>query len=189
MHIPQELIERCKKAERKAQFELYRSCYGWMMQVCLRYQNNEEDAKDLMNQSFLKICDKIDQYNSDIPFEAWIRRITINTAVDQYRKSKANRAHFDVEDLSESYWESKMTDVNMAETEMNAESLRALITALPPISQKVFNLCVLDGYEYGEVAELLETSEATCRWHVHFARKKLQELVKKTFQTTESVII
>ena len=54
---------------------------------------------------------------------------------------------------------------------------------------QVFNLCVLDGYEYGEVAELLETSEATCRWHVHFARKKLQQLVKKTLQTTESVII
>ena len=82
-----------------------------------------------------------------------------------------------------------MTDVNLAEEEMNAKSLRALVKSLPPISQQVFNLCVIDGYDYAEVAVLLNVSEATCRWHVHFSRKKLQELIKTTFQTTETVLL
>jgi RNA polymerase sigma factor (sigma-70 family) len=187
MHVEKSLIERCIKEERKAQFELYKACYGLMMQVCLRYQKNKEDAQALTNEAFLKVCDKIGTYREEVPFENWVRRITINTSIDQFRKNKNKEAHSDTQDTSESYWESKMTDVNLAEEEMNAESLRALIKALPPISQQVFNLCVLDGYDYEEVSKMLEMTESTCRWHVHFARKKLQEMIKKTFQTIQTV--
>lgn len=189
MEVSEDLINRCKKEERKAQFELYRVCYGPMMQICLRYQKNIEDAKSLVNQAFLKVCDKIETYRSEVPFEFWIRRITINAAIDAYRKDKSQREHYNSQDLSEHYWESKMSDVNLAEEEMNAESLRALVKTLPPISQQVFNLCVIDGYDYAEVATMLNVTEATCRWHVHFSRKKLQELIKKTFQTMQTVLL
>ncbi|GAB5539466.1 MAG: hypothetical protein Salg2KO_15690 [Salibacteraceae bacterium] len=189
MNVTPDLISRCIKAERKAQYELYRECYGPMLKITLRYKRNEEDAQALLNQAFLKVCDKIETYRMEVGFEHWVKRITINTAIDDYRRNRRDKEHFDTQDLSESYWESKMTSVNIAEQEMNAESLRALIKALPPISQQVFNLCVLDGYDYAEVSNQLEITESTCRWHVHFARKKLQELIKKTFQTTQTVAI
>lgn len=183
MDIHPDLIKRCIKNERKAQFALYKECYGMMMQICLRYQSNDDDAKALVNQAFLKVCDKIDTYRSEIGFDHWVKRITINTAIDEYRRTKNKKAHFNTQDMNESYWESQMTTVNLVEAEMNAESIRALIQTLPPISQQVFNLCVLDGYDYTEVSKMLSVTEATCRWHIHFARKKLQELVKITFET------
>ena len=189
MEIHPDLIARCIKNERKAQFELYEVCYGLMMQISLRYLSNEDDAKALVNQAFLKVCDKIDTYSSEIAFKHWVKRITINTAIDDYRKSNNKKAHFVTQDMSESYWESQMTSINLVEAEMNAESLRALIQTLPPISQQVFNLCVLDGYDYKEVSEMLAVTEATCRWRVHFARKKLQELVKITFETEKQDLI
>ncbi|MEZ4721083.1 MAG: RNA polymerase sigma factor [Flavobacteriales bacterium] len=188
MKVSEDLILRCSRDERKAQFELYRECYGQMMQICLRYQKNRDDAQAILNEAFLKVCDKIGTYKAEVPFEFWMRRITINTCIDNYRKNKAKNEHIDHQDVSENYWASKMTTVNTAETEMNAESLRALINSLPPISQQVFNLCVLDGYEYAEVAEMLSISEATCRWHVHFSRKKLQELIKTTFNISQPVL-
>lgn len=189
MNVNPNLIQRCIDNERKAQFELYKACFGLMLQICMRYLRNNDDAKALVNEAFLKVCNKIDTYRPEVEFEHWIRRITINTAIDNYRKNKNRDAHFDQHDMSESYWESQMRSVNMGEAEMNAESLRELIRVLPPISQQVFNLCVLDGYEYAEVSEKLEMTEATCRWHVHFARKKLQELVKITFQTEKQDVV
>lgn len=188
MQVTKALIQQCIDGERRAQFELYKECYALMMSICLRYQNNAEDAKALVNEAFLKVCDKIDTYRDDVPFELWIRRITINTSIDNYRKNKKKNERFNTEDTSESYWESKMSETNLAEKEMNAESLRMLIRTLPPISQQVFNLCVLDGYDYAEVSEMLGVSESTCRWHVHFARKKLQELIKRTFKTKQTVL-
>lgn len=189
MKVEKALIQRCINGERKAQFELYKECYALMMKICMRYQNNADDAKPMVNEAFLKVCDKIDSYQTNVPFEYWLRRITINTVIDNYRKDRKKKEHFNTEDTSESYWESKMTETNLAEKEMNAEALRALIRTLPPISQQVFNLCVLDGYDYAEISEMLSISESTCRWHVHFSRKKLQELIQKKFKPTTQTVL
>lgn len=183
MQVNSTIIQGCINGERKAQFELYKICYGPMMKICLRYHHNREDAKALVNESFLKVCERIDTWRNSVPFELWIRRITVNTTIDHYRKNRNKNEAFQTHDTSEQFWESKMTSVNIAEAEMTADGLRALIHSLPPISQQVFNMCVLDGYDYDEVAQMLSISESTCRWHVHFARKKLQELVHKYFHT------
>lgn len=189
VHVDSSVIEGCIRGERKAQFELYKACYATMLKICMRYQRNNEDARALVNQAFLKVCDHIGRYKKEVPFEFWIKRITINTVIDDYRKNRKKNEWFDSHDMSERYWEAKMSDTNMGDAELNAESLRALIRTLPPMSQQVFNLCVLDGYDYSEVAKMLHITDATCRWHVHFSRKKLQELIKKTFQHMHSLLL
>jgi len=189
MQVDASIIEACVNGERKAQFELYKACYAPMLKICLRYHRNNEDARALVNQAFLKVCENIRRYKKEVPFEYWIKRITINTVIDDYRKNRKKKEHFDAQDMNERYWEARMTDINLGENEMNAESLRALIRMLPPVSQQVFNLCVLDGYDYSEVSKMLGITDATCRWHVHFSRKKLQELIKKTFQQMHSLLL
>ncbi len=82
-----------------------------------------------------------------------------------------------------------MTASNEGSQSMDAESLRSLIRSLPSVSQKVFNMAVLDGFPYNEVAKSLEISEATCRWHVHFARKTLQTMLKKSMNTLTTVLL
>ena len=189
MKITDDLITRTKKGERKAQFELYRECYGLMMKICLRYQKDNDSAKDLVNQAFLKICSNIDQFNGSAPFEQWMKRVTINMCIDEYRKNKTRNEVTDLQNFSEEFWSAKVTASNEGSQSMDAESLRSLIRSLPSVSHKVFNMAVLDGFPYDEVAKSLEISEATCRWHVHFARKTLQTMLKKSMNTLTTLLL
>ncbi len=175
--VDKTLLEDCKQNKRKAQFELYKLCYSILLSVCLRYENNKEDAEFLLNKAFYKILKNLESYQDNVPFEAWIRRITINTAIDEYRKSKRSKLDF-VEEPMESYPLLDM-DFNEAEKKFNADELLEMVKRLPPASQKVFNLYVIDGYNHKEIAEKLDMSEGTSKWHLSSARKKLKELVTK----------
>lgn len=176
--IKKELIKRCLKGERKAQFELYKACYGPMMRVCLRYQNDDQEAMHVLNQAFLNVCTKLSQYRDEVVFESWVKRITINACIDEYRKNK--KRNDQTQSLTEQDYNtiSIAPSFNIADQELNAEFLRNLIRSLPKTSQQVFNLVVLDGYSYEEVSDLLDVNETTCRWHVHHARKTLQEMLQ-----------
>ena len=98
MEVSDVLIKRVEKQDRKAQMELYRICFSALMSVAFRYKKNEEDAAALSNDAFLKILTNIKKYNSNRPFAAWIRRIAINTAIDDYRKNKKREEMFEAED-------------------------------------------------------------------------------------------
>tara|TARA_Y100001934_G_C12338255_1_gene768734 strand:+ start:726 stop:1277 length:552 start_codon:yes stop_codon:yes gene_type:complete len=176
MNIEKHLLEGCIRGERKAQYELYKLCYGILMAVCFRYERNKEDAEFLLNKAFLKILNNLESYSSSVPFEAWIRRITINTAIDEYRKSQRSKVDY-VEEPMQLASLSEM-DYNEAEKRFDAEELLALVQKLPPVSQKVFNLYIIDGYNHKEIAEKLGMSEGTSKWHLSSARKKLQEMMR-----------
>lgn len=177
MKIPKELLESCRKEERRAQFELYRLCYSVLLSVCLRYEKNKEDAEFLLNKAFYKILKNLDKYADNVPFEAWIRRITINTVIDEYRKNKKDIVDYVEEPTNIA--PNKAVDYNEADQRYDAEELQILINQLPPISKKVFNLYVIDGYNHREIAEKLSMSEGTSKWHLSSARKKLKALVLK----------
>jgi RNA polymerase sigma-70 factor (ECF subfamily) len=177
MNIKKELLESCRKEDRRAQFELYRLCYSILLSVCLRYEKNKEDAEFLLNKAFYKILKNLDKYNDHIPFEAWIRRITINTVIDDYRKNKKEKIDYVEEPLQVAPVSSM--DFNTADQKFDAEELQMLIDQLPPVSKKVFNLYVIDGYNHKEIADQLEMSEGTSKWHLSSARKKLKELIIK----------
>tara|TARA_R110002072_G_scaffold121230_14_gene254731 strand:+ start:245 stop:805 length:561 start_codon:yes stop_codon:yes gene_type:complete len=177
MKIRKELLESCRKEDRKAQFELYRLCYSILLSVCLRYEKNKEDAEFLLNKAFYKILKNLDKYSEHVPFEAWIRRITINTVIDEYRKNKKDIVDYVEEPMNIA--PNKAVDYNEADQKYDAEDLQNLIDQLPPISKKVFNLYVIDGYNHKEIAEKLSMSEGTSKWHLSSARKKLKALVLK----------
>ena len=177
MNIEKDLLDACKKDDRKAQFELYRLCYSILLSVCLRYERNKEDAEFLLNKAFYKILKNLEKYSDNIPFEAWIRRITINTVIDEYRKNKKEKIDY-VEEPMQVAPITQM-DYNAADQKFDAEELQMMINQLPPISKKVFNLYVIDGYNHKEIAEQLDMSEGTSKWHLSSARKKLKELIIK----------
>ena len=177
MDIDRELLRACMEDSRRAQNELYKQCYSIMMSICFRYENNKEDAEFLMNKAFFKVLKNLDKYNSDTPFEAWLRRITINTAIDAYRKAQRQKLDY-VEEPSKAASSSQM-NYNEADQRFNAVELQNMINSLPPASKAVFNLYAIDGYSHKEIAEKLKMSEGTSKWHLSSARKKLQELVQK----------
>lgn len=177
MTIEKELLNACRREERQAQFELYRQCYGVLMAVSLRYERNKEDADAMVNQIFLKILDNLDRYDGEAPFEAWIRRIAINSEIDEFRRK--NRQKLDYHENVTDAAPITAMDYNEADQRFDAEDLENMIRQLPPVSQQVFNLYVVDGFNHKEIAEKLGMSEGTSKWHLSSARKKLKTLVRK----------
>jgi RNA polymerase sigma-70 factor (ECF subfamily) len=86
MDVDKEILKKCRNNDRRAQFVLYRDCYPILMSVCLRYEKNKESAEELLNLAFYKILTKLDKYAPHVPFEAWIRRGTINTIIDELER-------------------------------------------------------------------------------------------------------
>jgi len=146
------------------------------MSVAYRYKKNEEDASALSNEAFLKILTNIEKYNSNSPFESWIRRIAINTAIDDYRKNKKREEMFEAEDNFEGLEE---VTYNEVDDTIEAEELNNMILALPKATRVVFNLFAVDGYSHKEITEELGIGLETSKWHMKEARKRLKILLIK----------
>lgn len=175
--IDQHLLRDAARGDNRAQYRLYRLCFPILMGVCSRYRNVEADALAMLNEGFFKILTSLDRYKPEVPFEAWIRRIMINTLIDDFRKNRL------VIELTEHYSFNDhdhlngLSDLNTADLDFDAAELEAMIHALPPMSRKVFNLYAIDGYSHREVGDMLGIREGTSKWHLSFARKKLQDML------------
>lgn len=144
------------------------------MSICVRYTSSYEEAQEALNTGFLKILNNLDKYRSNIPFKAWIRKVLINVLIDQYRRDKR---HKETVELKPDYATSPdLTSLNAAIAKMDVEAIHKLILELPPVSQKVFNLYVIDGFEHKEIAAMLGISEGTSKWHLHHSREQLKEM-------------
>jgi len=82
------LVNECVKGNRQAQKELYKMYYGKMMSVCYRYANNTDEAKDVLQDGFVKVFQHLKSYNFKGSLEGWVRRIIVNTAIDCYMQSQ-----------------------------------------------------------------------------------------------------
>ena len=175
LELDNSFIKKLINQDRRAQLELYKKSFGILMSVAYRYKKNEEDAKSLSITSFLKVLTNIESYKPNIPFNAWIRRIAINTAIDDFRKnSKHNLIEYSDEiSTNENY------TINDYDLEIRAEELNNMILKLPKATKLVFNLFAIDGYSHKEIAEQLNISTNTSKWHVKEARKKLKEQILK----------
>ncbi|NNM94270.1 MAG: RNA polymerase sigma factor [Bacteroidia bacterium] len=177
MNIDIDLITACINKERKAEYELYKLTYRYLMSICVRYTRSYEEAQDGLNAGFMKILSNLDKYKTGVPFKAWIRKIMVNTLIDEYRKEKK---HLDNIQHVENYAElPNMAEVNQAIMTMDVEQIHKYIMSLPPVSQKVFNLYVIDGFDHKEIARMLNMSEGTSKWHLHHSREQLKSMLLK----------
>ncbi|MFH1005092.1 MAG: sigma-70 family RNA polymerase sigma factor [Bacteroidota bacterium] len=187
MHIELDLITACINRERKAEYELYKISYNYLMSICFRYTNSREDAEEMLNICFLKILHNLNKYKPENSFIVWIRKIMINVIIDKYRKNKKHNEH--VEYVGEYAETSDYTEQNHVITKMNVEQIHELIMKLPPVSQQVFNLYVIDGFAHKEIADMLDISEGTSKWHLNFSRNKLKEMITKINKTSSLSIV
>jgi RNA polymerase sigma-70 factor (ECF subfamily) len=87
MNIQPQLIALCIKRDRRAEYELYKQVYSYLMSICMRYAKDRDMASENLNNGYLKILKNLTSYKPEVPFKAWIRRIMINTLIDEYRKN------------------------------------------------------------------------------------------------------
>lgn len=164
-----QLLVALTEGERWAQQALYKTYYSPLMAVCLRYASNEDEAMDLLHESFIKIFAKIGSYQEGTALLAWMRRISVNTAIDYYRKSVRRRT----EDLDQAYHISS-SDPDVI-SQFSAKEILLAVQQLTPTYRAIFNLYVIEGYSHREIAEQLEITESTSRSNLVKARAKLQK--------------
>jgi RNA polymerase sigma factor (sigma-70 family) len=183
------LIEGCKRNERKAQGELYSHYYYTLMNIVRKYKKNEEDAASLVNDAFFKVFSNIANYKPEIPFEAWIKRITINTVIDEFRKNKKHKDVVKLDDYERTdFLETKLV-VNDALVEMNVDEILKLIDKLDEEERVVFNLFEIDGYSHQEIAGELNVSERTSKRYLAAARVNLKKMLSKIFETVHMILL
>lgn len=181
MNIQPQLIALCIKHDRKAEYELYKLSYSYLMSICLRYSRDKDSASEMLNSGFLKILTNLSSYKPEVPFKAWIRRIMVNTLIDEYRKNKREKEK--VTYVEEYYDNSDFSEVNEALSRINYNQILEHINHLPEATKKVFNLFAIDGYSHKEIGVLLQISEGTSKWHLNAARQKLKEYIENSVLT------
>lgn len=179
-----EIISGCLKGKRKYQELLYRQYYGFGMSVCLRYAPSRDDALEILNDSFMKVFDNLDGFDTMKPFKSWFRRILVNTALDHFRSRKRLQIFRDLE--PEEYEEVAEPDF---EGNLDAEEILKLFENLPEIFRITFNLYEVEGYNHEEIAGILDVSPGTSRSNLSRAKKMLRTLYQemKTKQRHEAV--
>ncbi|MDD2386120.1 MAG: sigma-70 family RNA polymerase sigma factor [Bacteroidales bacterium] len=166
------LIKRCQKKSKKAFDELFRTYSSLMYGICLRYTKDQHEAQDLLQECFIRILNKIDTYNFKGSFEGWIKRLTVNHAIN-YLKTKR---HFMSEDISSYEIENQQMNTDVI-SDMNAQDIVKMINKLPLGYKTIFNLHVVEGYKHTEIAEMLEISDITSRTQFKKAREALIEMI------------
>lgn len=171
----EQLIQKCKKNDTKAQSELYHLYSRTLFAICLKYSRHHAEAQDNLHDAFMTIFKKIGQYKNKGSFEGWLKRITINTALQRYRDKGF------LELVNENTIEDVAVDVN--DENISLDFLLQCIQELPDRYRLVFNLYVLDGYSHKEVAELLNISTGTTKSNLSRARLILKEKIE-TYKAT-----
>lgn len=162
------LIKGCIKQNREAQAKLYEMYKRQLYALSLKYCPNRDEAQDNLHNAFLEIFTKIASFSGKGSFEGWMKRITINKAIDSYKKTMQLTP---VRDLPED------TSVDDGELEISLDELLALIQGLPNQYRLVFCLYELDDYPHKEIAEMLSISEGTSKSNLHKAKAILKEKI------------
>ena len=170
----EKIIEGCKKDDRKAQEQLYRSYYRVMMNLCLRYTKNERDALDVLNTGFYKVYKNIIRFDAGkASLYTWIRTIIINSCLDFIKARQTLSGTGELEQAANVHVPPVVI------SKMSATEILQLVRQLPPATQAVFNLYVMEGYSHAEIGKLAGISEGTSKWHLSEARKKLQKKINE----------
>jgi RNA polymerase sigma-70 factor (ECF subfamily) len=168
------LISLSKRGNQKAQMKLYKLYCEAMFFIANRYMKSEEEAKDVVQESFLKAFSKLDSYTEKISFGAWLKRIVINQSIDVLKKKQLETISLDtstLEIIDEGNWD--------FDIEITKDMILDAIEELNQKHQFVVKLYLIEGYDHSEISEILDIPVKTSRTHLRRGKLQLQELLKK----------
>lgn len=177
----EKIIKGCISGDRKSQGLLYNLYSDEMFGVCLYYSKDYTEAEDNLHDGFMKVFQKIDQFEFKGSLAGWIRRVMVNTALEKFRKQHLLYAVGDDYENS-----SDITPANVV-SDLSANDLIKLIRELTPQYRMVFNLYAIEGYSHKEISEILGISEGTSKSNLARARNVLQAKVKKYFYISDHI--
>ncbi|MBG0858492.1 MAG: sigma-70 family RNA polymerase sigma factor [Bacteroidales bacterium] len=167
------IINGCLKGNRRDQELLYRRHAAKLYAVCLQYSGNDEEARDILQDGFIKIFENLVHYRDEGSFEGWIRRIVVNTALEKYRNKHNLYRVDDIDQIPELDAQPDNEDY----AGLEAIDLLDIIRELPPKYRLVFNLFAIEGYSHKEISKMMNISEGTSKSNLSRARVILQKRV------------
>lgn len=168
-----DIINGCLKGNRRDQELLYRRHAAKLYAVCLQYSGNDEEARDILQEGFIKVFENLAHYKHEGSFEGWVRRIMVNTALEKYRSKHTLRRVDDIDQIPEPEVEPDNEDY----AGLQAVDLMTIIRELPPKYRMVFNLFAIEGYSHKEISKMMNISEGTSKSNLSRARVILQRRV------------
>lgn len=181
----EEIIVGCLHNENKSKELIYKSFYGYLIAVILRYTNDRYDAEELVNDVFIKVFKAVPQFKlpdnkeeHEKAFKGWISKIASRTAIDFLR---TKRSLLSIDDIVEE--QEPLTEINIISA-LHVKDILKLLDALPETQKMIFNLFEVEGFSHDEIAKLLNIPESSSRVYLTRAKNKLRALYSKTLINT-----
>jgi RNA polymerase sigma-70 factor (ECF subfamily) len=173
------LIDGCLRNNRKSQELIFRSFYSKMMSVCRRYTSDDDQAKDIVQDGFIKVFKNLERFNYQGSFEGWIRRIMVNTAIDFTRKQKSSNQSSNETKPIEEYGDIAIEDEEEIpeEFQLQVSDIKRGMNELSTAYRNVFNLYVFENYSHQEIAEELNISVGTSKSNLAKARANMKKIL------------
>jgi RNA polymerase sigma factor (sigma-70 family) len=172
--IGKDIIERSKKGNRQAQYQLYKMYARAMFNICYRMMNDKSDAEDMLQESFSEAFRRLDSFRHESTFGAWLKMIVINRCINEIKRKKAQLEFFD--DMSP--FEEKEDHTEGQEWGLSPDKIKKAMEELPKGSRMIFSLYLLEGYDHQEIAEILNISESNSKTQYMRAKQRIREILK-----------
>ena len=174
-----DLVEKCKAKDRKAQLKLYRQYCEGMFCVAMGFLKNSDDAEDVVQESFIKAFQKIEQYRGEVTFGAWLKKIVVNRSLDFLKAKKEKFV-----ELNEGYMKVEENDDWSIADEVTAKEVKSKMEELPDKYRLVVRLYLVEGYDHAEISQILDLSEPACRTRLLRGKGYLKQLLKSKNHVT-----
>jgi RNA polymerase sigma-70 factor (ECF subfamily) len=168
------LLQGCLKNDRKSQRDLYRYYYGYGLSICLRYAESRDEAVEILNEAFMKIFQNLKKFDMNKAFRPWLRKVIINTCINNFRKKKVN-FHVDLDEAKNNTYADEIT------SGISYQEILEMIRKLSPAYRAVFNLHVIEGYKHEEIADMLNISVGASKSNLSRAKQHLRLILKDYF--------
>ena len=176
-----DLVAKCKKNDRKAQMQLYEQYSHGMFCVAMRFLNNEDDAQDTMQESFIKAFQKLEQYKGEVSFGAWLKKIVVNRCLDFLKAKKDNTVP-----LNETFLQVAEDEDWSIEDRISLGDVKKTLLQLPEKYRFVIQLFLMEGYDHEEISGILEISNSACRTRLLRGKGQLKELLKIKYELKDA---
>lgn len=165
------IIKGCIRRDRPSQNQLYKLFYVYGMSICIRYVRSEHEALAVLNDSFLKVFQNIKKYNLEQPFQPWLRKIIVNTALDHLKVQRKYNIEVNIDNAKH---------ISVTEgifSKINYKELTAMIQELSLAYRTVFHMYVIEGFKHKEIADQLGITVSTSKSNLARAKVKLKEII------------
>ena len=169
-----DIIQRCIKGDRKAQFVLYHRYAKAMLNVAFRILNEKEEAKDVLQMSFLKAFTNLNRLKNHQGFGGWLKKIVVNTSINQLKKKGLNWMELSEQIIQ--HQEDKIEENPV----FGMEQAKKALMQLPSGYRTVLSLYLIEGYDHEEIAKILDISVSTSLSQYARGKKKLKLILKNS---------